>query len=54
MIAFLQRMVARICRRVQLSRYRVTPRQNPRVLRREVLAAIIHTLNRDPGQNAHG
>jgi hypothetical protein len=37
-----------------LRRYRVTPRRNPRVFRREILTAIVRTLKHDSSQNAHG
>jgi hypothetical protein len=37
-----------------LRRYRVTPRRNSRVFRREILKAIVRTLKHNFSQNAHG
>lgn len=54
MIRFIQELIQRVTQGVRLSRYRVTPRHNPRVLQREMLGTILHNLNRDPGATAHG
>jgi hypothetical protein len=55
MATFLRRMFAGLfAARAPLRRYRVTPRRNPRVFRREVLAAVLHDLRHDSVRTLHG
>jgi hypothetical protein len=54
MIAFFHKLIGRFPRRPRLRRYRLTPQQNPRVFRREVLAAVIRTLKHDSTSAPNG
>lgn len=54
MTTLLAQLLAWFIPRATLRRYRVTPRRNPSAFRREVLAGVIHNLNRDSAHLPHG
>ena len=47
MIALAKALIAWLAPHTRLRRYRVTPRRNPRVFRRELLAGVLCALKHD-------
>jgi hypothetical protein len=48
------RFFALLFKPLGICRYRITPRQNSRVFRREMLSNLLQTLETDPTHSAHG
>ena len=54
MRGFISLFLAWCSPQINVRRYKVTPRRNPRVFRREMLAALVRKLELDTSRTAHG